>query len=65
MNDPYWERITTRASAQRFKGLSEYGMGIEDNNQSIFTRLDYLQEELIDSLYYIEWLRDKLNEKKR
>ena len=59
--NPYWERITAIANRQREKGISEYGKGLESDTADIMTRLDRIQEELIDALMYIEHLRDKLN----
>lgn len=60
MNNPYWERITAIAERQRSKGLQNYGRGIEENDAAIRDRLDELEEELVDSLMYLEWLRDGL-----
>lgn len=57
-NDPYWSRITEMAQKQRNKGLEEYGKGIEEDTADVLTRLTRIQEELIDSLYYIEHLKD-------
>ena len=57
-NNPYWERITNIAIDQREKGLSEYGHGLEFDDADIMTRLDRIQEELIDALMYIEHLKD-------
>lgn len=57
-NDPYWSRITEMAQKQRSKGLEEYGKGIEEDAADVLTRLTRIQEELIDSLYYIEHLKD-------
>lgn len=58
--NPYWERITEKAAKQRAKGIKEYGRGIEDDTAEIETRLDRIEEELIDALMYIEHLRDYL-----
>ncbi len=57
-NDPYWSRITEMAQKQRSKGLEEYRKGIEEDTADVLTRLTRIQEELIDSLYYIEHLKD-------
>jgi hypothetical protein len=62
LNNPYWERICRMAEKQRAKGINTYGQGLEDNPMEIIERLEYLEEELIDGLYYIEhikeWLKD-------
>lgn len=59
-DNPYWERITKIAEKQREKGLETYGVGIEDNPSDIITRINYLEEELTDSLYYLEWIKDEI-----
>ena len=59
-NNPYWENISAIADRQRSKGLRTYGCGIEDNDMSIIDRLEYLEEELVDGLMYIEWIKDKI-----
>ena len=61
--NPYWERITDTAELQREKGLREYGQGLEANPADIVTRLNYLEEELIDALMYCEWIKEKLGGK--
>lgn len=60
-DNPYWERISTIANRQRIKGMVEYGKGLEEDTASINTRLDRIEEELIDSLMYIEHLRDYIS----
>ena len=64
MNTPYWERITVLANCQRSKGLKEYGRGVEDDTADINVRLDRIEEELIDTLMYLEHLRDGIKEVK-
>ena len=61
--NPYWERITATAERQREKGICEYGQGLEANPADIVTRLNYLEEELIDALMYCEWIKEKLGGK--
>ena len=61
--NPYWERITATAERQRDKGIREYGQGLEANPADIMTRLTYLEEELVDALMYIEWIKEKLGGK--
>lgn len=62
MNNPYWERICALSERQRAKGMSTYGQGLENNPAAILERISYLEEELIDGLYYLEWLKDKITE---
>ena len=58
MNNPYWKNICSIAERQREKGISTYGKGIEENPADIITRIEYLQEELVDALMYCEWIKD-------
>lgn len=60
-SNPYWDSICEMAERQREKGLSTYGKGLEDNPMKIIDRLEYLEEELIDGLYYIEHIKEWLN----
>lgn len=61
---PYWERITKMYEKQRRKGIETYGMTLEQNTAlNTLERLEYLEEELIDGLMYIEHLKEKLMEK--
>ena len=63
-DNPYWNNITAIADKQRRKGLREYGQGIEDNPAAVLDRLRYIEEELVDALMYLEWLREGIaNEK--
>lgn len=59
--NPYWENITRLAERQREKGIRTYGCGIEDNPTEVLTRLEYIEEELIDALMYLEWLKEGLH----
>ena len=56
--NPYWKNICAIAEKQREKGIQTYGTGIEDNTADIITRLEYLEEELVDALMYCEWIKD-------
>lgn len=60
-NNPYWERITRIANRQRRKGIDTYGQGVEDYiTPDAIERIEYIQEELVDALMYLEWLKEKL-----
>lgn len=61
-NNPYWQRITAIAERQRKKGIETYGQGLERNTAAMLTRIEYLEEELVDGLMYCEWMKDKLGE---
>lgn len=58
MNNPYWKNICAIAERQRAKGIATYGQGIEMNPADVITRIEYLQEELVDALMYCEWIKD-------
>lgn len=58
--NPYWNNICVIADRQRQKGMETYGKGLEENNADVITRIEYLQEELIDALMYCEWLKNFL-----
>lgn len=59
-NNPYWQRIAAIADRQRKKGIDTYGQGLECNTAAMLTRIEYLEEELVDGLMYCEWIKDKL-----
>ena len=60
MSNPYWDNICSMAEKQRAKGMATYGKGLESNQAEILTRLEYLQEELIDALMYCEWIKESI-----
>lgn len=60
LNGPYWKHIEDIATRQRLKGVTKYNRGLEDNPMVIRERLEYLEEELIDALFYIEHIKEFL-----
>jgi hypothetical protein len=58
MNNPYWGNICAIAERQRRKGIRTYGKGLEMNPADTITRIEHLQEELVDALMYCEWIKD-------
>jgi hypothetical protein len=58
MNNPYWGNICAIAERQRKKGIETYGKGLEMNPADVITRIEHLQEEMIDALMYCEWIKD-------
>ena len=57
----YWENICEMQKKQTEKGLKKYGQILEENTgMTIRERLEYLQEELIDGLMYIEHIKEML-----
>ena len=63
--NPYWERICAISNRQREKGINTYGQGLEDNHMSVITCMEYLEEELIDALMYIEHIKETLGGKEK
>ena len=59
-HNPYWENITAIANKQRKKGLRDYGQGLEDNPAPILDRIQHIEEELVDALMYLEWLKESV-----
>lgn len=60
----YWNNVCAMAEKQRRKGYATYGKGLEENKADIITRIEYLQEELIDALMYCEWIKENIAGKK-
>lgn len=63
--NPYWKRIEALAEQQRAKGISKYGQGLEMNPMKIIERLTYLEEELMDGLFYIEHIKAYIVDKEQ
>lgn len=57
-NSRYWKQIEATFQKQRQKGFDTYGHGLEENTADIIARLNHLEEELIDGLMYIQWIKD-------
>ena len=54
----YWANVCEIQERQTKKGISKYGQRLEDNESlSPIERLEYLEEELIDGLMYIEHIK--------
>ena len=61
LQNPYWRRITQMSDRQREKGIQTYGQGLEQfTTPDALKRIEYIQEEMIDALMYLEWLKDIL-----
>lgn len=56
----YWDRVTDIAENQRSKGLKEYGHPLDQDTSGIIERINLLEEELVDSLMYIEHIKEYL-----
>ena len=58
MSRIYWQNVCEMQERQTQKGISRYGQILEENKDlDIFQVLEYLQEELIDALMYIEHIK--------
>ena len=58
-NGKYWNRICKIQQKQTEKGIRTYGQTLEENtSMSAIERLEYLEEELIDGLMYIEHIKE-------
>lgn len=59
----YWKNICEIQEKQKQKGLSKYGQVLEENTGMTTTeRIEYLQEELVDALMYLEHLKENIKE---
>lgn len=57
----YWDNISRIEAKQTAKGIAEYGQTLEENQiPSVLERIQYIEEELVDALKYLEWLADGL-----
>ena len=53
----YKEQIISKMDQQIAKGKQKYGQKLEDNDLSRNEKLEHLEEELIDALFYIQDLK--------
>ena len=58
----YKEQIVSKMEQQQQKGLEKYGQHLEENDLTIEQKLNHLEEELIDALFYIQHLKGANNE---
>lgn len=64
-NGKYWNNVTSIYQKQRERGLLEYGMTLEANVElTAVKRIEMAQEELVDTLLYLEHLKAKIEEMK-
>lgn len=57
----YWERVCQIQKNQTAKGHEKYGIFLEENtDMNVKTRIEYIEEELVDALMYLEHLKEKL-----
>lgn len=58
----YWENICNLYEKQRDKGIKKYDMTLGQNRKPTKDKIQYIQEELIDALMYLEWVKDGMND---
>jgi hypothetical protein len=57
----YWANVCKIQKRQTEKGVKKYGQRLEDNySLDVIERLEYLEEELIDALMYIEHIKSRI-----
>lgn len=57
-DEKYWSNVCEMQKRQTEKGKKTYGQILEENtSMSMIERLEYLEEELIDALMYIEHIK--------
>lgn len=58
MGEEYWKRVCEIQKRQTEKGIRKYGQRLEDNrSMSVAQRIEYLEEELVDALMYLEHVK--------
>ena len=62
MKDPIVEKVIESYNKRSELGIKKYGTTLEKNNDSLYTFLTHLQEELMDATLYIEKLKSKVLE---
>lgn len=62
----YWHNISEIEARQTAKGVKEYGQTLEQNQEpNVEERISYIEEELVDALKYLEWLKEGMSNERR
>lgn len=56
------EDIIAVMDRQEAKGISKYGQPLTQTDREVVTALEYLQEELVDGLYYVTEAKRKIQQ---
>ena len=64
MRDKIIERVINKIKARSDVGYRKYGVTLKDDEQSLDTWLNHIQEELMDAVNYIEKAREVLKDEK-
>ena len=62
MRDKIIERVINKIKSRSDVGYRKYGVTLKDDEQSLDTWLNHIQEELMDAVNYIEKARDVLTD---
>ena len=57
----YRRNIIAKIDKQIAKGVNKYGQKLEKNDISMKEKLNHLEEELVDALFYIQHLKEEDN----
>ena len=59
----YIDNVNMLMKRQEAKGLATYGQLLQDNKEmSVIDRIEYLEEELVDALMYMEHLKESVKD---
>ena len=62
MRDKIIERVINKIKSRSDVGYKKYGVTLKDDEQSLDTWLNHIQEELMDAVNYIEKAREVLED---
>jgi len=62
MRDKIIERVINKIKSRSDVGYRKYGITLKDDEQSLDTWLNHIQEELMDAVNYIEKAREVLTD---
>ena len=62
MRDKIIERVINKIKARSDVGYKKYGVTLKDDEQTLDTWLNHIQEELMDAVNYIEKARGVLTD---
>ena len=62
MRDKIIERVINKIKARSDVGYKKYGVTLKDDEQTLDTWLNHIQEELMDAVNYIEKAREVLRD---
>jgi len=62
MRDKIIERVINKIKSRSDVGYKKYGVTLKDDEQSLDTWLNHIQEELMDAVNYIEKAREVLTD---